>query len=78
MYIEDLILVGNDSSTCKKFKAYLKKCFLTKDLGPLMYFLGIEVAHRSQGLFLCQRKYTLDILEDCDMLVAKPVDLPIK
>lgn len=48
--------------------------FRIKDLGPLKYFLGIEVARPPKGLSLCQRKYTLNILTECGMLDAKPVD----
>ena len=44
VYVDDLILTGNSSVACSKFKEYLNSCFQIKDLGPLKYFLGIEVA----------------------------------
>ncbi|RVW79573.1 Retrovirus-related Pol polyprotein from transposon TNT 1-94 [Vitis vinifera] len=37
--------------------------YLTKDMGKLKYFLGIEIAQSSSGVVLSQRKYALDILE---------------
>ncbi|XP_057526256.1 uncharacterized mitochondrial protein AtMg00810-like [Amaranthus tricolor] len=49
-----------------------------KDLGPLKYFLGIEVARSSAGLFLCQRKYTLDVISETGLLGAKPSGFPIE
>lgn len=49
-----------------------------KDLGPLKYFLGIEVARSFAGLFLCQRKYTLDIVSEVGLLGAKPIGSPIE
>ena len=53
-------------------------CIKMKDLGPLKYFLGIEVARSSAGLFLCQRKYTLDIVFEAGILGAKPSGSPIE
>ena len=41
---------------------YLCSCFHMKDLGVLKYFLGIKVARNSEGIYLCQRKYALDII----------------
>ena len=40
IYLDDIILVGNDSAACKDFKGYLNSCFRIKDLGPLKCFLG--------------------------------------
>ena len=56
----------------QQFKDYLSRCFHMKDLGKLKYFLGIEVARNSDGIFLCQHKYTLDIISEAGLLGAKP------
>ncbi|XP_021736577.1 uncharacterized protein LOC110703136 [Chenopodium quinoa] len=78
VYVDDLIISGNDSAAFKVFKAYLSDCFKMKDLGPLKYFLGIKVARSSSGLFLCQRKYTLDIISETGLLGAKPSGFPME
>lgn len=49
-----------------------------KDLGTLKYFIGIEVAISSSGLFLCQRKYALDIISEAGLLGSKPVSFPVE
>jgi len=71
VYVDDIVLTSNNTEMCNKFKTYLNTCFTIKDLGPLKYFLGIEFAHRSQGLFLLQQKYSLEIINQCGPLGAK-------
>ncbi|XP_050909238.1 uncharacterized mitochondrial protein AtMg00810-like [Lathyrus oleraceus] len=77
IYVDDLIVAGNDAKSCVKFKQYLSECFHMKDLGGLKYFLGLELVHGPSGLFICQRNYTLDILNECGMLACKPASLPL-
>lgn len=77
VYVDDLIVAGNNSSLCQRLKEFLHTQFHVKDLGKLKYFLGIEVARHSSGIFLCQRKYTLDILTESGMIGAKPCSFPI-
>lgn len=78
IYVDDVIIAGNDFQRIKDTKMQLNEAFSIKDLGPLKYFLGIEVAKTSDGLVLSQRKYTLDILEDSGMMGCKPSPFPIE
>jgi len=73
VYVDDMIISGNNSAAIHTFKHYLSTYFHMKDLGSLKYFLGIEVARNSTGLFLYQRKYALDIISEVGMLGVKPV-----
>lgn len=57
-------------------KSTLDSHFKIKDLGALCFFLGFEVARSKKGLLLNQRKYTLELLQDTGMLVAKPAKTP--
>ena len=50
VYVDDLIVSGNDHVTIKMFKEYLSNYFHMKGLGVLKYFLGIEVGHNSSYL----------------------------
>jgi len=78
IYFDDIVLTGNDSELCDAFKAYLDKCFHIKDLEHVKHYLGIELARNFQWLFLCQRKYALEIIDECGFLGLKPVDFPIE
>lgn len=78
VYVDDLLISGNCSTAISAFKSYLSDEFHMKDLGVLKYFLGIEVARAPEGIFLCQRKYTLDIIEDTGLLKARPASFPME
>ena len=49
-----------------------------KDLGPPKYFLRIEVSRSKMGIFLSQRKYTLDLLHETGMSGCQPIDTPME
>ena len=57
--------------------ACLRDEFALKDLGPLHYFLGIEVVRRTDGFFLPQPNYAHGLLERAGMLNCKPAPTPV-
>jgi transposase InsO family protein len=77
VYVDDIVLAGNDSEALSSFTHLLNQKFKLKDLGDLKFFLGLEIARNSSGISLCQRKYALDILEDSGLLACKPSKLPM-
>jgi len=44
VYLDDMVIAGNDFLQIQKLKNYLSICFSMKDLGTLKYFLGLELA----------------------------------
>ncbi|GAU44717.1 hypothetical protein TSUD_400290 [Trifolium subterraneum] len=78
VYVDDLVLGGTDMVEIQNIKHLLDTKFSIKDLGYLKYFIGFEVARSKAGISLCQRKYTLDLLEDTGLLGTKPCSTPMQ
>uniref|UniRef100_A0A2N9EXN8 4-alpha-glucanotransferase n=1 Tax=Fagus sylvatica TaxID=28930 RepID=A0A2N9EXN8_FAGSY len=78
VYVDDIVITGSDKEGIQILINHLSSSFLTKDLGKLRYFLGIEVARSKASISLSQRKYTLDILQDTGYLGSKPVATPME
>ncbi|KAL9429389.1 hypothetical protein AB3S75_031241 [Citrus x aurantiifolia] len=77
LYVDDLIFTGNDEIMFAEFKSSMLKEFDMTDLGRMRYFLGIEVLQTSDGIYMYQRKYALEVLrkfkmENCN-LVYNPI-----
>ena len=50
-----MVVTGNDHEERKALQNYLSREFEMKDLGPLKYFLGIEVSRLSEGIFVSKK-----------------------
>ncbi|CAA6664337.1 unnamed protein product [Spirodela intermedia] len=61
----------------KKFEQISCQKFDIKTLDYFKYFLGIEVAHSSKGIFISQRKYVADLLKDTEKSACKPASTPL-
>lgn len=77
VYVDDLSIIGDDIKGIATLKHDLHTAFTIKDLGLGRYVLGLEIARSSQGTFVNQRKYILDILQDAGMIGAKPAPFPL-
>lgn len=62
LYVDDIVIKGSDTSVINEVISELSMVFDMKDLGPLTYFLGLEVTKVQQGIFLSQTKYAKDLL----------------
>ncbi|CAM8984564.1 unnamed protein product [Rhodiola kirilowii] len=78
VYVDDVVLTGTSSALIEKVKLFIHDKFQIKDLGNLKYFLGLEVARSSAGIFLNQRKYVMDMLEEYHFTECKPVKTPME
>ena len=77
VYIDDILITGSDVTEASRLSAALACAFEIKALGPLRYFLGLEVAYSSRGIFVSQQHYTMDLLKLTGMTDCAPVRTPI-
>uniref|UniRef100_A0A803KUG9 Reverse transcriptase Ty1/copia-type domain-containing protein n=1 Tax=Chenopodium quinoa TaxID=63459 RepID=A0A803KUG9_CHEQI len=77
VYVDDLIVTRSNLELIVEEKKYLDTQFHMKDMGELRYFLGIEVDRTKRGIFLSQKKYVKDILNEYNLSDCKPLRLPM-
>lgn len=78
LYVDDILITGNNSDSITALIHCLHKQFALKDLGPLKYFLRIQISTLSNGgLHLSQRKYITDLLIRANMQNAKGMKTPM-
>ena len=74
LYVDDMIITGNDLSGIQELKDFLSQQFEMKDLGHLSYFLGLEITHSTNGLYITQAKYASELLSRVVFIDSKTVD----
>ena len=77
VYVDDILVTRNCNTACRSLISLLSAKFPVKDLGPLHYFLGLEVHRSGKGIFLSQTKYACDLLKKTDFIGASPCSTPL-
>jgi hypothetical protein len=79
LYVDDILLLGNDIPMLQKAKSSLSKVFSMKDLGEAVYILGIKIYRdRSKRLIgLSQSTYIDKVLNRFSMQDSKKGYLPM-
>lgn len=62
LYIDDILYMGSSDEIILEFKDTMMKTFEMSDLGPMRYFLGLEVTQKKGSVFVSQHKYAADLL----------------
>ena len=78
LYIDDMIITGNDSVGILSLQHFLSQHFEMKDLSTLSYFLGLEITSSSDGYYLSQAKYASDLLFKAGITDNKTVSTPLE
>jgi hypothetical protein len=77
LYVDDIVLTASTSDLLQRIIAQLHSEFAMTDLGILHHFLGISVTRTTDGLFLSQRQYAVDLLQRAGMTECHPTATPV-
>jgi hypothetical protein len=75
--MDDMIITGDDPKYIAFVKARLSDQFFMSDLGPLRYFLGIEIS-TPEGFFLSQKKYIQDLFDRASLTDHRTAKTPME
>eukprot|EP00253_Pinus_taeda_P034659 PITA_34659 len=78
VYVDDLLMIGNNESYIASIKKELGKSFEMTDLGYVHYYLGIEVTQHPKSIFLSQKKCIGDLLNRFGMTECNPLTTPME
>ena len=72
LYMDDMIITGDDLNGIQELKDFLSQQFEMKDFEHLSYFLGLEMTHSIDGLYITQDKHEYRwVLDISDFLVKQ-------
>lgn len=78
VYVDDILITGNNSDFISLLKHQLNQEFALKDLGLLKFFLSIEVEYTPDGsVILSQKKYIQNMLIRAKMDKVKAISTPM-
>jgi hypothetical protein len=78
VHVDDLVILGECDKEVNLFKGEMKRVFWMSDLGPLSYYLGIEVKQGAHGIQVSQSSYAMKLLEKAGMGSCNPCATPMQ
>lgn len=79
IYVDGMLIIGNNASRITSLKRELTKSFAMKDLGTASQILGLKIIRdrKTKRLWLSHEKYIEKVLQRFNMHKAKPVSTPL-
>jgi len=77
LYVDDLLVTGSNTVQVAEFKLNMMQVFEMTDFGLMSFFLGMEIMQNREEIFICQKKYSREILKKFQMDNCKPTATPM-
>nr|GEV54127.1 hypothetical protein [Tanacetum cinerariifolium] len=77
VYVDDIIFGSTNKDLCKAFEKLIKDKFQMSLMGELTFFLGLQVKHKQDGIFISQDKYVAKILRKFGLTDGKSASTPL-
>ena len=74
LYMDDMNITGDDLRGIQELKDFFSQQFEMKYLGHLSYFLGLEITHSIDGLYITHAKYASKLLSWAGLTDSKTID----
>ncbi|GKG12107.1 uncharacterized mitochondrial protein-like protein, partial [Tanacetum coccineum] len=71
VYVDDIIFGSTNKELCTAFEKLMKDKFQMISMGELIFFLGLQVTQKEDGIFISHDKYVADILKKFDYTDVK-------
>nr|GEX38100.1 hypothetical protein [Tanacetum cinerariifolium] len=77
IYVDDIIFGSTNKDLCKAFEKLMKDKLQMSLMGELTFFLGLQVKHKQDGIFISQDKYVAEILRKFSLTDGTSASTPI-
>ncbi|GJY47940.1 putative ribonuclease H-like domain-containing protein [Tanacetum coccineum] len=77
VYVDDIIFGSSNKELCTAFEKLMKDKFQMSSMRELTFFLGLQVTHKEDGIFISQDKYVVEILKKFNYTNVKSASTPV-
>jgi len=78
LYMDDLLIIGSNTTYIENIKQNLKMEFEMTDLGTLSYVIGLEFSYTEKSIIMHQKQYVLEVLSIFNIFDYNYAETPTK